>query len=475
MVVVGWSFGPAMAAVPFAARALVGTIPEAIMANASVAPVTLKEMIDDFCQQLPEASSKIANVMQSGASTFVLHCTDTRNAEVLLHAGLTFRSHPVKLVAAPNTQWIKLTRVVFGTTENAIKSRLSEYGSVLKIRRELVQGIGISVYSVKMEIQKPIPSRITIAHYPVNVFYRGQVQQCFRCEQTGHISKDCPFKKARTAPTARIVGETEMTIDDPASGILPVLNKDPVVPTVDPPAVPPVLTVDPPVLPSGDTSVSSVLSDEQSSTSTPVNPDTGKRQRPVSGPELPAKKDKQDTPSYDDYEREFLRANALGSEIKDADREVLSSLCQRVPPELYEKYKKTFQYRHPVWKILPTPSPDMLKVLSSLQWPSDCVDLSDSALLDPVVPRGTSPAGIPFSRYDRIRTYVETRKKYPSLPELPVDAQTELDNMPSDARKAFDVFYASTHLESQAGLSQEIRDGLRESMLERCPIDYDDD
>ena len=141
-----------MAAVPFAARALVGTIPAAVMENAATAPVTLKEMIEDFCRQLPEASTHIDNVMQSGATTFVLHCHDSRQAEGLLHAGLTFRGHPVKLVAAPNTQWIKLTRVVYGTTENAIKSRLSEYGNILKIRRELVNGIGISVYSVKMEV-----------------------------------------------------------------------------------------------------------------------------------------------------------------------------------------------------------------------------------------------------------------------------------------------------------------------------------
>ena len=64
----------------------------------------------------------------------------------------------------------------------------------LKIRQELVHGIGISVYWVKMELRKPLPPHITIAHYPVNVVYRGQVQQRFRCEQTGHLSRECPLK-----------------------------------------------------------------------------------------------------------------------------------------------------------------------------------------------------------------------------------------------------------------------------------------
>ena len=111
-----------MAAVPFAAKALVGTIPEAVMASTSTLPVTPKEMIGDFVQQLPEASSMIENFMQSGASTFVMHCHSSHHVEIVFNSGLTFRGHLVQLAPALNTQWIKLTRVVYGTTENAIKS-----------------------------------------------------------------------------------------------------------------------------------------------------------------------------------------------------------------------------------------------------------------------------------------------------------------------------------------------------------------
>lgn len=71
---------------------------------------------------------------------------------------------------------------------------------VLKIKREVINGIGISIYSVKMDLKKPIPSRITIAHYPVNVFCRGHVQQCFRCEQNGHLSQNCPRKQGSQDP-----------------------------------------------------------------------------------------------------------------------------------------------------------------------------------------------------------------------------------------------------------------------------------
>ena len=126
-----------------------------------------------------------------------------------------------------------------------------------------------------------------------------------------------------------------------------------------------------------------------------LNPDTGKRQRSTSGPALPAKKDKPDVPTYDQYEREFLQANVLGSNVTAADRERVSSVSRRIPPELHAKYKKTLMYRHPVWKALPTPSSDMLNSLHSLQWPTDCMDLSTSTLLDPVLPPGTSPLVYP--------------------------------------------------------------------------------
>ena len=59
--------------------------------------------------------------------------------------------------------------MVNGTTENAIKSRLGDYGSVLKIRCEVVHSIGISTYSVQMDLKKLIPSPLVIANFPTGV------------------------------------------------------------------------------------------------------------------------------------------------------------------------------------------------------------------------------------------------------------------------------------------------------------------
>ncbi len=104
-----------------------GTLPA--LALEARPTVTLKEIIDDFCTQMPTASQLMDNVMQSGAASFVIDCKSATNAEAVLHSGLCFHGHPISFKPAPNTQWIKLTRVVYGTSENAIKTRLSQHGS----------------------------------------------------------------------------------------------------------------------------------------------------------------------------------------------------------------------------------------------------------------------------------------------------------------------------------------------------------
>ena len=111
-----------MAAVPFAAQALVSTISPLVIETASTQLITLKALIEDFLWQLPEAKDMIVNVMQSSANIFVVHCSSGRYTVILLNTGLTFRSYPVFFAPAPNTQWVKLTRVVYGTTETQSSS-----------------------------------------------------------------------------------------------------------------------------------------------------------------------------------------------------------------------------------------------------------------------------------------------------------------------------------------------------------------
>ena len=451
-----------MAAVPFATQALVGTISDIVMATVGTHPVTLKEMIEDFLGQLPEVKDMIKNVMQSGASTFVLHCSTSRHAEALLHTGLTFRSHPVKLVPAPNTQWIKLTRVVYGTTENAIKSRLAEYGTVLKIRQELIHGIGISVYSVKMEIKKPIPSRITLAHYPVNVFYRGQVQQCFRCEQTGHLSKSCPLKKSVAPPAARIICAPVITLAD-ISDVVPTTVSTTVVPPV---VRPPAMSVS---VPEEAASLSS--------TSTPVNPETGKRQRkPDDETVAPSKKDKPavtdpDSPadpavvvsSYVHYEREALRLAVLGSQAPPAEVAAFEGLRDALPLAVRRVFAATVSYRHPLLLNSRTKLVNYIPDLVKFTLPPSCLDLSSSCLGGP----SCSSSEFPYSQYEVFRTFLECRNRFPDLGDIPQPGHDALKNLPEDTLLAYFDFYAVTHPESLADVPEARRAEIRTAYITR--------
>ena len=161
--------------------------------------------------------------MQTGHNIFIVHCYSREHAEWLLNSGLTFCAHLIVFKPTANTQWVKLTCVRYGTTENAIKSRLTDFGAVLKIRHKKIRGIGISVYSIKVDLKKPIPSRITIVQSTVNVFYLGQVQQCFRCDQTGHLLRNCPFK-ASARSTHVTVPVTSAAITSAPTGLLTVTS-----------------------------------------------------------------------------------------------------------------------------------------------------------------------------------------------------------------------------------------------------------
>ena len=98
--------------------------------------------------------------MQSSANTFVLHCSTPVRAEELRHSGLTFRNKPATLRFASNVQWVKLTFVVYGTTEGAVKLKLHDFGTVLQILEEKIHDVTISVCSVKLDITVKNLSRL---------------------------------------------------------------------------------------------------------------------------------------------------------------------------------------------------------------------------------------------------------------------------------------------------------------------------
>lgn len=89
-----------MAAIPFAAKTLVGHIADLALVTAK--SITLQEMVEDFCNQMATASQIIENTVQSGATSVVIHCRTEKDAEVLLNTSLCFQCHPLRLVPAPS-------------------------------------------------------------------------------------------------------------------------------------------------------------------------------------------------------------------------------------------------------------------------------------------------------------------------------------------------------------------------------------
>ena len=414
-----------MTHIPFAARALVGTIPPLAM----VEPVTISGLVEDFCSQFADLPARIENIMQNGHNTFIVHCYTRDHAEWLSVSGLTFRTHQIVFKPVANTQWVKLTRVRYGTTENAIKSRLSDFGVVLKIRQEKIRGIGISSYSVQLELKKPVPSRIFIAQSPVNVFYRGQIPQCFRCEQTGHLARHCPLKKS----TSATVSSATVPISTSAPGSVPAsLTTDTIstssvslpIPHNDLVSRPPVTTVLSTAAPEQVSAETMDSTPSVSSASSGLTPQKdGKRLPKDVSLAPPAKRDKV-VPSYVDYERDRSRCLLLASDLSPDDLQRSTDLVRQIPLDVLALYRHAFAFRHPglvsdeeFYEV----SPDFLQTAV----PPSLVDLLADPLLNPVLPSRVSCPGQPVLP-EGLPTSPITYKRY-ALLEIQLLATTLSD------------------------------------------------
>ena len=429
-----------MAQVPFAARALVGTIPPLAMID----PVTITSLLDDFCSQFEDLPTRVENLMQTGHNTFIVHCYTRDHAEWLAISGLTYRTHLIVFKPASNTQWVKLTRVRYGITENAIKSKMSNFGTVLKIRQEKIRGIGISTYSVKIELQKPIPSRISVAQSPVNVFYRGQISQCFKCEQTGHLARNCPMKKSTSATVSSVPVTTSATVwSAPVTTVptatstittsaiisLPIVNNSlpslSSITAASPTNVPPPLPVE---------SMESTPSETSASSASTPRKD-GKRMPKDVFLAPPAKRDKS-VPSYLEYDRDRSRSHLFRHDLTAEDLQASNALINQIPPDVMERYRQAFAFRHPSVVT----QDDFAKVESHFLHtavPSHLIDLLADPLLNPVSRSCVSCSDQPVLA-DDLSTSPTTFKRYALLEVQGIAAsrsallRDQLDHAPID-------------------------------------------
>ena len=498
-----------MAGVPHAARALVGTIPSAVLNQPE--PITLKAILNDFQLQLKEdpVSRLIENVMQTGSTTFVMHCHTPLLAEEARAIGFTFRNFQIDFKPASNIQWIKLTRVVYGTSEEVIKSKLSDFGTVYHIRQEKIHGVGISVYSVRIDLKKPIPSRIILNHAPVNVFYRGQPQQCFRCEQVGHLSRHCPFR--RNLPTevpSRIIGPHAISTDPskvPPENAIPVSDLPP--PLTELPDPPPPVSDLP--LPASDSPVS-----EKSSESTFVEKAPGKRLKkdyppnrvprppapmdtesvippkdPVDNTSSPASpEDSEPLPVVSDetiagwprdyvfYERFRASCNAYPDHFNGGDLEKYKAL---IDPDKLARYDRTFTYRQPRHAKAADLRP-FLDYYDRMVYPlGNLEDLSDTEFIHPSLPEGCEEdPELSYILFEKLilRRFVAARfpKTLQQQPSWTKAASDRLEQIDEKLFLAYNVNFVLQHPAHLSLLEDEYwRKVAEECILMESPIDWD--
>ena len=364
-----------------------------------------------------------------------------------------------------NTQWVKLTRIRYGITENAIKSRLSDFGTVLKIRHEKIHGIGISVYSVKIDLKQPIPSRITIAQSPVNVFYRGQVQQCFRCEQTGHLSRNCPRKPAISSTSATVPVITAPVTSVPGAGVSTIPSTYSFA-TVSLPISDNALTSVPPVpLPLPPmrlwfflsrlwTPCRVILRSPQGLLPGKIPNVCARMLRPLH----PRPRRTRLCLLFLEYEQDRSRCLLLKETLTAEDLQRSTELLAQIPLDVLSLYRRFFSYRH---ANLVSPE-EIAFVLDDFLCPTipvDFVGSFDDPLLNPV-PRAQAGPGQPalpdlsdcatsYRRHEFLQQQLAAEDKYDYVHEHldPVPIQTELDLIPDDVSDIHFAYFVFFHPE----------------------------
>lgn len=107
------------------------------------------------------------------------------------------KQYKIRLCNESKRTVVKVHRVPLEIPDAELKKSLSMYGNVEEVRKECWKNLPFPVYnelrSVKMEINRPIPSYINIGNQLYWVTYFGQEKTCKRCGKTTHEAKDCSY------------------------------------------------------------------------------------------------------------------------------------------------------------------------------------------------------------------------------------------------------------------------------------------
>ena len=122
--------------------------------------------------------------------------TNASKKENFIHHGFTFRGHPLELKPISTRRWVHVRYYRYGAPMAHVKNKLIQYGKWFNVRRESLRNVDVGDIPVLMEVEKNIPSKLYIDGHRGHIQYSGQQQTCFKCNKTGHHSKQCPDHQA---------------------------------------------------------------------------------------------------------------------------------------------------------------------------------------------------------------------------------------------------------------------------------------
>lgn len=126
---------------------------------------------------------------------------------------------------------VKIYDIPIDIEDSLIKTELSKYGQVRGIRREKWGGhddffpVESGVRTALINLQKNIPSYISVAGWTSLIVYRNQIRTCMLCQDPGHEKRECPRRPAQRIreirrPAAPYVGNESIqkTYSEVAAG-----------------------------------------------------------------------------------------------------------------------------------------------------------------------------------------------------------------------------------------------------------------
>ena len=93
--------------------------------------------------------------------------------------------------------WVRVHYKPAEMKTEVITRRIQRYGRVLFARANKVPGTEIltGTLTFKMILHSPIPSYFQVGPYSLSVRYDGQSQTCRKCNEVGHMARECQVKR----------------------------------------------------------------------------------------------------------------------------------------------------------------------------------------------------------------------------------------------------------------------------------------